>query len=63
MKTFSFIDFGLKDFLRDEFNEVIKINAEDNHHALDLFLAPGGVADKSDWTNKGLKSWCWEDEA
>ncbi len=58
--TFSFIDFGLKDFIRDENGECLKLEFRGYEDA-DDFIANGGL-DEYGWTNKGTKKWCWEEE-
>ena len=63
MKTFSFIDAELQDFVRsDKDNQVVKIQAEDHGHANHLMFE-GDLCEQTNWTNTGVKTWCWEDMA
>lgn len=55
---FSFIDYGLKDFLRDQNNEVIKKEFTCQEAAEDWLL--DNVNDL-DWTNQGTEYYVWED--
>lgn len=61
MASFSFIDFGLKDFIRTDDGEVL-IKDFPNYQAADNFIADGGL-DEYGWTNKGTRKWCWEAES
>lgn len=61
MATFSFIDFGLKDFTRTDDGEVL-IKEFTTYQDADNFVADGGLNDY-DWTNRGTRKWCWEDES
>lgn len=60
MYNFSFIDFGLRDFIRDDNDEVL-IKQFDNFQQADDFIADGGL-DEFGWTNTGTRKWCWEEE-
>lgn len=61
MKTFSFIDKDLKDFVRrDHDNEVLIIEADDHGHAQHLMFETS-LCEQTNWTNTGVKTWCWED--
>ena len=55
---FSFIDYGLKDFLRDDNGEVIKIKASCQEEAEDWLL---DNAKNLEWTNQGTEYYDWED--
>lgn len=57
--TYSFIDFGLRDFLRDNSGGVIKIQVESYTEAEDWLLEYG---EDHGWTNEGIRYWCWEDQ-
>ena len=57
---FSYIDLGLKDFIRDENNKVI-IKEFSSWEDADDFIADGGL-DEYGWTNTGTKKYCWNDE-
>ncbi len=61
MYNFSFIDYGLKDFIRDDEGEVLTLPFASYSEA-DDFIANGGLEDYG-WTNKGTRKWCWEYEA
>ena len=60
MYNFSFIDFGLRDFIRDDNDEVLIKQFKTYQQAGD-FIADGGL-DEYGWTNEGTRKWCWEDE-
>lgn len=60
MYEFSFIDFGLKDFIRDYDDEVLILKFASYHDA-DEFITDGGL-DEYGWTNEGTKIWCWDAE-
>lgn len=64
MKTFSFIDSGNQDFVRYETHEskygIVKIEAEDHGHAQELMFETD-LCEDTNWTNTGVKTWCWED--
>jgi hypothetical protein len=60
-KTFSFIDAQLQDFVRsDSDNKVVRIQAEDHGHANHIMFE-SDMCDRTNWTNTGVKTWCWED--
>lgn len=59
MYEFSFIDFGTKDFLREENGEVLIVNLNSFQEAEDWLLKNG---EKYDWNNEGTKYWCWDIE-
>lgn len=59
MAQYSFIDFGLKDFLRDSNDKVIVIEVEGYHQAEDWLLTHG---ESHGWTNEGVRYWDWDDE-
>jgi len=59
MYKFSFIDFGLKDFLRDEYDEVLIIKLNSFYEAEEWLLSNG---EEYDWTNQGVKYLCWDIE-
>lgn len=58
--TFSFIDFGNRDFVRDENGEALKKDFK-NWDDADNFIMEGGL-DEYDWTNTGTRKFCWDDE-
>ncbi|GEM_PF-5732834 len=57
---FSFIDYGLKDFIRDENDEVLKKEFRTYDDA-DDFISSGGLEEYG-WTNEGTLKWCWNEE-
>lgn len=57
-QIYSFIDFGLKDFLRDDNGDVIKIHG-DYVTAEDWLLENG---EEHGWTNTGVRYWEWIEE-
>ena len=63
---YSFIDFKLKDFVRyddfdkDNFENVVIIDANSNEEAEDWLLKHADS--ETDWTNSGTRFWCWDDE-
>lgn len=59
MPHYSFIDFGLKDFLRKEDGEVVRIEFEGYHDAEEWLLKYG---EDYGWTNKGVRYWNWDEE-
>ena len=59
MKYYSFIDFGLKDFLRDNNGKVIRKQFAFVEAAEDWLLTNG---EDFGWTNTGIRYWCWDDE-
>lgn len=59
MYLYSFIDFGLQDFLRDENGEVVKLKFFDVTCAEDWLLTHG---EEYGWTNQGVRYWCWDEE-
>lgn len=59
-KKFSFIDFGQKDFVRNSNGEAL-IKKFKNHDDADHFIMDGGL-NEYDWSNKGTRIWCWDDE-
>jgi len=60
MNTFSFIDHGLQDFVRSlNTGKIIKIKATDHGHA-NHKMFENGLCDDTNWTNTGVKTWCWE---
>lgn len=60
MYKFSFIAFGLNDFLRDESGKVLTLNFSSFQQAEDWLLDNGM---EYGWTNEGVKYWCWDIEA
>jgi hypothetical protein len=67
MKKFSFIDCENEDFVRyetDSFQcgsgEIVYVQAEDHGHAQSIMFEDG-LCERTDWTNTGVKTWCWED--
>lgn len=61
MASFSFIDFGLKDFIRGEDGNVL-IKEFQSYDAADNFIMDGGLEEYG-WTNQGTRKWCWEEES
>lgn len=59
--TFSFIDFGTRDFVRDHDDVTLKLEFS-GYEAADDFIMNGGLEEYG-WTNEGTKKWCWEEEA
>lgn len=60
MLTFSFIDFGEKDFVRDHNGQTLKVKLK-SYEAAEDFIMNGGL-DEYGWTNDGTRKWCWEEE-
>ncbi len=60
MYTFSFIDFGIMDFIRKENDEVLKLKFNNYEEADDFVMSDG--LNEYGWTNKGTRIWCWENE-
>ena len=61
MKTFSFIDKKLQDFIRYiDTNEIVKIKASNTASAADEMFAVARNG-STNWTNTGTRTWCWED--
>jgi hypothetical protein len=58
--TFSFIDYGAKDFVRGHDGESLKLKFN-SWGAADSFVEDGGLEEYG-WTNEGTKKICWEDE-
>jgi hypothetical protein len=59
MAQYSFIDFGLRDFLRDDNDEVIVIDVPHHEAAEDWLLTNG---EDVGWTNSGVRYWNWTEE-
>jgi len=59
METYSFIDFGLRDFLRYPDGRVITIVVSGYEEVEDWLLSHG---EEYGWTNQGTRNFCWEDE-
>lgn len=57
---FSFIDFGHRDFIRDEKGDCLKLEFSGYEEA-DDFIMTGGLHEYG-WTNEGTKKWCWDEE-
>jgi hypothetical protein len=60
MYKFSFIDFGLKDFLRDDEGKVV-VEEFSSYQEADDFIADGKL-EWYGWTNSGTRKWCWDEE-
>lgn len=60
MPRYSFIDFGNEDFVRDEADQTVTIEAEDAAAAEDWLLSNH---QQTDWSNNGTRIWCWDKEA
>lgn len=58
--TYSFIDMGLQDFLRDLSGKTIRLKVASITEAEDWLLKHGK---RYGWTNTGVRYWCWEDES
>lgn len=58
--TFSFIDYGTQDFVRDHTGEALKVEFDSYDHAED-FIMDGGLYEYG-WTNGGTRKWCWDEE-
>ncbi len=58
--TFSFIDYGAKDFVRDHNGETL-IKHFNNWGEADSFIEDDSLYEYG-WTNEGTKKICWEDE-
>lgn len=60
MYKYSFIDFGLKDFLRDKDDNVIIIKcSDDSGFGAEEWLLKNG--DQHGWTNSGVQYFNWSD--
>lgn len=59
MAQFSFIDFGTRDFLRNEKGEVLEFACQSYEQAENWLLKNG---EKYGWTNQGVRYWNWDDE-
>lgn len=59
MGLYSFIDFGQKDFLRNDSGDVIIVDVNSYEDAEDWLLKNG---EENGWTNKGVRYWDWDDE-
>jgi hypothetical protein len=59
MKKYSFIDFGLKDFIRDTVGDTLILMCNNYEEAEDWLLKNGSYYG---WTNKGVRYWCWDEE-
>jgi hypothetical protein len=58
--TYSFIDFGTRDFLRSfEQGPVLELEADSYEEAEEWLLNNG---EDFGWTNTGVRYWCWEEE-
>ena len=57
---FSFIDFGLKDFIRTNNGQVL-IKEFNGWEEADNFIMDGGLDDFG-WTNKGTQKFCWDED-
>lgn len=57
---FSFIDYGTKDFVRDEQGETLKMQFNSWEDA-DDFIMRGGL-DEYGWSNDGTRKWCWDED-
>lgn len=60
MYNFSFIDFGQRNFVKDDSGNVL-IKKFNSYEEAENFIADGGL-DEYYWTNKGTRKWCWEAE-
>ena len=65
MKTFSFIDCGAEEMVswldgNANEDETVKIEAVNHGDANQKFFE-SGLCNETDWTNTGVKVWCWED--
>jgi hypothetical protein len=58
--TFSFIDFGAKDFVRDHYGSTLKLQFNSFEEAEDFIMSDG--LNEYGWTNEGTRKWCWEEE-
>ena len=58
--TFSFIDHGLRDFIRTDDGKVLYKEFSSWDQA-ENFVADGGL-DEFGWTNQGTQKYCWNDE-
>ena len=59
MLELSFIDDGLKDFIRKENGEVLIIKCDSWEDAEDFIM--DGKLKKYGWTNTGTRKYCWND--
>jgi hypothetical protein len=60
MLEFSFIDHGLKDFIRNDENKVL-IKEFRSWEDADEFVMDGRL-DEFGWTNEGTTKVCWNDD-
>ncbi|MDR2084354.1 MAG: hypothetical protein LBP67_05105 [Bacteroidales bacterium] len=59
MLEFSFIDRGLRDFIRDNNGEVLIVEF-DSWEAADEYIMSSNL-DQYGWTNQGTQKYCWND--
>ncbi|HAQ21134.1 MAG TPA: hypothetical protein DCR40_18155 [Prolixibacteraceae bacterium] len=59
MLKFSFIDEGLKDFIRDDEGEVL-VKEFTTWTDADEFIMDGGLEEYG-WTDQGTRKHCWND--
>lgn len=60
MRQYSFIDFGLKDFLRSDIDGTAIVMEFPNVQAAEDWLLTNG--EQYGWQNEGVRYWCWNDE-
>lgn len=64
--TYSFIDAENQDFVRfddnhhPQYGKIVKIKAN-SHGEANSKMFESDLCDLTDWTNTGVKTWCWED--
>jgi hypothetical protein len=58
--TFSFIDHGHRDFVRDHDGSALKLEFNSWEEA-DNFIMEGGLVEYG-WSNDGTRKWCWDDD-
>lgn len=58
MARYSFIDYGNEDFLRNDNDEVVKIEASSHEEAEAWLLREG---ESYGFTNKGVGFWNWDE--
>jgi len=56
---FSFMDYGAKDFVRDDNGDCL-IKEFNSWEDADNFVMEGGL-DEYGWTNEGTRKICWDD--
>jgi hypothetical protein len=59
MAKYSFIDFGNRDFVKYDNGDVVEIEASSFEEAEEWLLTH---ENETDWSNSGVRYWCWDEE-